>query len=252
MKTVEFLEKKRHGSTIFPIGYYFVDSDHPQYIMPAHWHSELEIIKVTKGKMTLYLNNTQYNLSDGEVIFIEGGIIHRCVPHDCIYECIVFNIEMLTRNRNDITEKYLIPLSKATLKLNFIIKSEDGEIYEIIIKLFDELKNKSEFYELATYSLLFEIFCLLYRNHKLISSKEKVSTLQNQKIMTLLKWLNKNFSQNITLGKLSEISGLSEKYLCRIFKEYTSKTIINYLNELRIENAYYEIVSKGKKIITED
>ncbi len=139
---------------------------------------------------------------------------------------------MLTRNRNNITEKYIIPLSKATLKLNFIIKSEDGEIYETIIKPFDELKNKSEFYELATYSLLFGIFCLLYRNHKLISSKEKVSTLQNQKTMTLLKWLNKNFSQNITLEKLLEISELSEKYLCRIFKEYTSKTIINYLNEL--------------------
>ncbi len=248
MKTTNFFEKKKHGSTLFPLEYYFVDSSHPQYIMPAHWHSELEIIKVSKGKLTLFINNTEYLLCCGDIMFIDGGSIHRCIPFDCVYECIVFNIEMLTRHRNDITEKYINPLSEASLDLNHIISNSDGEIHSEICRLFKEVSDKKPFYELATYSLLFNIFCLLYRSEKLTDSQDKTYTSQTRKIMTVLKWLNKNFSQNVTLEKLAEISGLSEKYLCRIFKEYTSKTIINYLNELRVDNAYYEIVAKGKNV----
>lgn len=47
---------------------------------------------------------------------------------------------------------------------------------------------------------------------------------------------------------LSSISGFSEKYLCRIFKEYTSKTPITYINELRIEKACNEMGINKKNI----
>ena len=42
---------------------------------------------------------------------------------------------------------------------------------------------------------------------------------QAKKVMELINWLNENFTEPISLDKLSEQTGLSEKYICRIFKE---------------------------------
>ena len=55
--------------------------------------------------------------------------------------------------------------------------------------------------------------------------------------MKLLDYIEKNYSEPISLETLEKISGFNKKYLCRVFKEYTSKTPIEYINELRIESA---------------
>lgn len=41
---------------------------------------------------------------------------------------------------------------------------------------------------------------------------------------------------------------LCRKYLCRIFKEYTGKTVVDYINELRIDNACHEMTVKGMSV----
>ena len=43
---------------------------------------------------------------------------------------------------------------------------------------------------------------------------------------------------------------MNEKYLCRFFKDYTSRTPIDYINNLRIEAACHELTS-GDMTITE-
>lgn len=60
--------------------------------------------------------------------------------------------------------------------------------------------------------------------------------------------IENNLAESIDLNKLAEITGMSPKYLCRIFKEYTSKTLVQYINELRIENACYEMSVNDKNI----
>ena len=44
MKYTEYREAKKHGRDGFPLQYYYIDKKHPQYVMPLHWHREIEII----------------------------------------------------------------------------------------------------------------------------------------------------------------------------------------------------------------
>ena len=64
----------------------------------------------------------------------------------------------------------------------------------------------------------------------------------------MLDKIEADFDEDITLTELAELAGLNEKYLCRIFKDYTEKTIIEYIHEIRIENACYEMSVTGNNI----
>ena len=83
MKFSEYREQKTHGTKSFPLEYYFVDENHPQYVMPLHWHSEFEVLRVNRGRLAVYLNNEVYDLGEGDVIFIPSGTLHRGEPKDC-------------------------------------------------------------------------------------------------------------------------------------------------------------------------
>jgi len=53
-------ELKQHGTEDFPIEMYHIEKNHTRYEMSAHWHNEIEIIRVLKGELNIKLNNNTY------------------------------------------------------------------------------------------------------------------------------------------------------------------------------------------------
>jgi hypothetical protein len=99
MHYLDYNEKKQHGTPDFPIEYYHVDEHHPRYNMPFHCHKELEIIRILEGILYLKLDDEEFEAKAGDIIFINEGVIHGGLPHNCIYECIVFDIQRLLMHR---------------------------------------------------------------------------------------------------------------------------------------------------------
>lgn len=248
MKYSDYNEGKLHGTADFPLEYYFLTPDHPQYIMKPHWHNEMEIIKVNSGIFNLNLNGINYSLTNGDIIFVECGTLHSGEPENCVYECVVFDLNMLRRQKDKISS-YISPLIDGRIGINCIIPDKSGSVYSAASSLFSVTKNSQLFYELETYSILFRIFSEAYKT-KLLSpiNKNPHSGKKNHTVINLLNWIEDNYTENITLERLSEVSNLSEKYICRIFKEYTSKTPINYINEIRIDAACHEMIANRKSI----
>lgn len=244
MKYSDYNEKKVHGKVSFPIGYYHLDELHPQYVMPLHWHNEFEIIRVEKGEFELFLDNERYSLKKGDVFFINSGILHRGEPHECVYDCVVFNLNMLKKHQNDVGNFFLPLLNGTSGILNTVFK-ENSETAKTVKELSEVLSDKNDFFELEVFSALYKVFALLYKEGKILPFERKqVSFKKAQTLTKLIDWIEENFTSEITLGDLSRVSGLSEKYVCRIFKEYTSQTPISYINRLRIDFACHEMLVK--------
>lgn len=248
MNKAEFIEPKSHGTADFPIEYYHLNSEHPRYNMAAHWHKEFEIIRVLRGSFTVFLNNVKYRLNEGDVLFAEGGKLHRGIPSDCVYECLVFNPDMLIRHKNDVARRYIKPISDMQVTVENQLNKTHQKLYATVCSLFDVMREKKQFYELKTISLLYEFFICLYENGYVSALPTNKTSQSIKSIMTLTDWIENNLSEPITLDLLSKKAGLSKKYLCRVFKSYTSKTLTQYVNELRINNACYEMSAMNKNI----
>ena len=94
MKYSDYVEKKRRGEPGFPISYYNITPAYHQYVMEAHWHNELEIIKVNEGTFLAHVDNVEKIMNAGDVLFVDGGCIHRGIPQNCSYECIVLDLNI--------------------------------------------------------------------------------------------------------------------------------------------------------------
>lgn len=247
----ELREVKQHGTKEFPIEIYSVNKFHPKYVMATHWHDGIEIIRIFKGEFELFLNNRRYVLRGGDIAFINSKELHRGNPTDCEYECIVFDIQMLKDSGKELFISYIEPL----LMGNFAISSFKGDISEsTVYNLIDELslilREKNPFFKLKIMSKLYLLLEALYTEDFIIENPIPKNLLKQSSIVgELVWWIDEHYKENITLSSLAASVNLSQSYLCKIFKEYTGKTPIEYVNSIRIDNICAEI-SEGEKNIT--
>ena len=95
MKYIKYREAKEHGTFEFPMEFYHVGPAHPRYEMSYHWHIEYEVIRVLKGELLMTIGEDEFTAKSGDIIFIKGGLLHGGIPKNCLYECIVYNLDSL-------------------------------------------------------------------------------------------------------------------------------------------------------------
>lgn len=237
MQYSDLIEKKHHGTPYFPVEYYYVDKAHPRYIMSLHWHKEFEIVRVISGKLTVYLNHTPYEMEAGDCLFIEGGCLQRGYPDHCVYECLVFDTVMLDGKIGNGADGRFFEWKGKGIKYKNFIDPKNTQILSTVDELLRSTKEAKPFYELETIGLFYQLFYHLYVSGHIVKSQNSASEKGIHTVITLLEWIELHYSERITLAEISHVMGFSEKYICRIFKEYTAKTVIDYVNERRIEKA---------------
>lgn len=88
MQFWDYNENRQRGTRDFPVEFHHIDSRHPRYTMPYHWHMESELLRVLEGQLTLTLDERELVVEAGDFVFINGGVLHGGFPENCIYECI--------------------------------------------------------------------------------------------------------------------------------------------------------------------
>ena len=87
MHYLDYSEQIQHGTPDFPLAYYYVDEKHPRYQMPMHWHRETELLRVARGRLKLYADNTALTLRRGYFTHQRGHAARRRAEN-CVYECV--------------------------------------------------------------------------------------------------------------------------------------------------------------------
>lgn len=86
------------------------------------------------------------------------------------------------------------------------------------------------------------------QNDKSIKNKTKKSN-NEERIETIKNFIIDNCDTELRRDDIAAAMGMSPEYLSRIFNSYTGKTIIDYINEARIEKAAKLLVETDKTVI---
>lgn len=247
MKREELNELKKRGSDGFPIEYYFLDETHPRYEMPLHWHRELELVLVKSGRLTLHLNTMEYHLKQGDIAVVNCGVLHRGTPENCIYECIVCDLNILRRSADASTD-LLLPIISEQMTVDVLLEADNSPAYGSAASLFGAMRQASPFFELEVMSRLFAFFFELYKADLVRPHKVNRQDANIARVSKLIDWLEDSLTEPITLTQLSSKAGLNEKYFCRVFKEVTGKTFSDYLSGLRIDHACRLLLHENRSV----
>ena len=243
-----FNELKLHGREDFPFELYRVDRQHPKYQMAFHWHTNLEMIRVLEGELSLTLDNRTRVLRAGEIAFINSETVHGATPNDSSYQCIVFNLAFL-KTGNSLCDGFIDNLLSHSAYLTEFPR--DSAVTKIVNDIFDELANEKDgapFKAIGLYhTLLGEI-----QEKELFNSHLPLSSVHDEKkvvkLKTVLKFIRENFDKDITLEDMSAVAGFSGKYFCKFFKDMTGTTPVNYLLTYRIERAARKLLGSDLSV----
>lgn len=233
---MSYNELKQHGSEDFPIQLYMIDSMHPKYEMAHHWHTQLEIIRVISGKLNVALNGKEYKAYDGDVIIVNSEVVHGAIPENCVYECIVFSLDILETSVNK-CRNFLFGISSRMIEINEYYKYDDSIFFDAVNNFFEAMKKDGDSAKFLALGALYTLFGMVYdkKYYKISSGKDVNKSII--KLKDVLYFIRNCYDTPITLEAMAEKAGMSPKYFCRFFKELTDKTPVEYLNTYRIERA---------------
>jgi AraC-like DNA-binding protein len=238
MKYLDYREDRQQGTIDFPIAFYHVESNHPRYQMPYHWHPEYEIIRILKGSFQMVIDSRQITAEKGDILFISGGTLHGGVPEACTYECIVFDMKLLLGN-NKICSRQIQQLIRHEITITLKILSEQAELIKAAGDLFTALGEKKPGYEFMTQGTLFHLLGIIFGMgaYQVNESKSTVSSQQIIRFKDVLNYIEEHYTESISLEDMARVAGLSPRYFCRFFRKMTQCTPTEYLNYYRIECA---------------
>ena len=249
MHYYDYNEPRQHGTINFPIEYYYVDERHPRYLMPYHWHKEYENIRILKGHFTITIDGETCSANAGDLIFINQGLIHGGIPENCIYECIVFDLQFLLMHGAAMTQ-YMTKLTGCSILIQSHFTRCDKDLFAIAAQLFEAVEKKAPAYELNTVGALYLFLGIIFqKNYYTAYTKTTRRNLKEANhIKPVLEYIENHYMEKISLEKMSRIAGISPKYFCRCFKIFFHMTASDYLNYKRVEQACYELTVLDKSV----
>ncbi len=245
-------ETIQRGSIFFPIQYYHCNTASPLYNLPVHWHFEYEILHILKGNYLAFIDEQEIEIKQGDYCFLKGGVIHGDghKKTGCVYESVVFDIELI-RNRIYAFDNFINKVEENSIKIPFYISSSKEKICNSLKIVYSSMIYGKNGYELLVMSGLMQFFGYLDYFHlynENIKENLKAKFRLNQ-FKLVFSYIEKNYSQQISLEELASEAHISPKYFCRIFKEKTHRTPFEYLNEYRVSQACNKLISTNDALV---
>lgn len=247
---MSYNEIKQRGTLEFPIELYQIDKTHPKYEMASHWHSEIEIIRVLKGNLNVKLYNNEYIAKENDVIIVNSETVHGAYAlTDCVYECIVLHMELLSVQDSS-CRFFIDSILNHEYKINEFNSCSNVSFHRAIDNLFEAMQKKSSGYKFKVIGALYELFGIIIDNHMYmpVSDNAIPGDKNIPKLKNVLSYIRGNYDKPITLHDMAECAGMSPKYFCFFFRDMTRKSPIEYLNSYRIERASRKLLNSDMSV----
>jgi AraC-like DNA-binding protein len=116
--------------------------------------------------------------------------------------------------------------------------NEQIHVEDLLFGMITEYTKRSFGFELYLKTLLIELLLLLNRHIRQNPSEEfDPHDSQHKRILEIVNYINNNYSEPLTLERLSKIFFLNPGYLSRIFKQVTGFNFVKYVNHVRIKES---------------
>lgn len=211
------------------------------YFRDMHWHRSIEIMAVYKGRLTVCVNDKKNELNPGEFFLVNSNEIHAIDSPD-MNQAIVVQIPIRT------FEPYYTGDEFVYFDNN--LGKHDFEIMEMIRKIYREVTEKGIGYEYKAQSVFFELIYTLvsqYRtqevNPDILKRYKKISRLS-----AITGYIKDHYCDDLSLEGISERFGYSMSYLSRMFQKYAQVNYKTYLQNVRVEYAFQELMNTDHTI----
>ena len=202
-----------------------------------HYHDFHKIIVFVSGKVTYHIEGKAYQLKPQDILLVSQGAIHKPEIDPSIpYERYIFWI------RDDLSSPELNTCFQKANDRSFNLIRLDSVLQEKLKDLLPEIEHSlrdTQFGDSILSKALFAQF-MVYINRIFLKSStapDQKSYSSDSQVEQLLKYINRNLSENLSIDHLAERFFFSKYHMMRKFKKETGYTIHNYIISKRLLHA---------------
>ena len=237
----------------------FYREDLPYFIVPWHYHPEIEIMYILEGIGTRFVGDHIGRYQEGDVCMVGPKLPHEWRNDDEFFTqgaglkasclCLFFLKDIFEANLIRLPEmsniRQLIERSRRGIK--FVGKSRDA-----IGSFIQRSVNDTGASRIINFISLLEMMATTdeYELLASIGFTESVNSSDFERFDKVYQYMMKNFMKPIKLEEVASLVRLTPNAFCRYFRGRTKKTFIQYLNDIRIGHAKKLLIEGRMKIST--
>jgi len=223
----------------------FCTYTHPKEVdFSQHFHSHAEIFIFLEGDSSYEVEAASYNLEPYDILIIPENKLHGIRHHsNKKYSRLVIWIEEDFFKNMECPEYLNIFKKKNGIKIPGFIVEVSG-LREVLSNLKSYSNNYNDCYKKITEACLIQFLHLLNE-----IDDRTMPTVRNNNIQNIISYINREFTNEISLDTLSEKFFISKYHLCREFKKLTGHTIHEYINIRKFQKVK-ELCEQGINIST--
>lgn len=219
--------------------YVFHHVDLSKTPIPWHWHEALEFCLILQGSVKVSTAGQTQVFRKGEGLFLNSNVLMAMTEgSDCILDSHLFHPVFLSGHFKSVFEtKYLNPVIQNRSLDMLPLRGETSVQNQLLQKLrqLSRLQEQQDV-ELQTRNLVSEIWLLLLEELKHTEIRS-VPTKNQDRILTMLAFLQENYAQKLTLQDIAEAGAVSTRECLRCFQNSIHQSPMEYLMEYRVQAA---------------
>lgn len=210
-----------------------------QFYNKWHFHPELELTHIVKGRGTRFVGDNIEFFQDGDLILVGSNLPHVWKNQNKESELSVARVVQFLPNfmGEDILKLVEFKnIQKLLIKSSFGLKIE-GEVKVLILGYLNKLFKTED--PLERIILIIKMLdCLGTSDETIPISKSlflvELDKQNKDRLNRVIDYTITNFASKIMLEDVASISNMSVSNFCKFFKVRVKKTYVQYLTEVRI------------------
>lgn len=248
------MELKQHGTGLFPIACY--REDLAQKAVPWHWHPELEIGVILRGRAVVSAGAERFSLGPGEGFFLNAEVLHALRsdgPDPCLLHSAVFHPRLVGGSADSIFwQNYIQPLITDSTRQSLRFDGSapwHRQALEAVEEAWRSCAEEPPGFDLQVRHALSQLAFLLSRNSPAGRAVPTGKTLRNEsRVKQMLRFIQDNYAAELTTAAIAGSAAVSESECLRCFRSVIGASPIQYLKEFRVQKAAELLLSTGLDI----
>ncbi|MEY2963648.1 MAG: hypothetical protein RL754_909 [Bacteroidota bacterium] len=213
-----------------------------------HYHPEIEITYIVKGKGIAFIGNKTVEFEPGMAFFMGPYLPHNFVSTDEDFE--VGGIECWGLQ---FTQEWLNSFKESTALKNLFASMPYGiNLGKFAPEEHDAFSKIVGTNSLRSVSAFFELMALISErpDYVTIATNSAYSNVMSQKISQRMervsKYIQDHYTRTITLSEIADVASMTEQSFSRWFRQTSGLTFVDYLMQLRTTVASNLLINTNK------
>jgi len=237
--------------------YNLLKVDRPYFIVPWHLHPEIEIMSITGGQGTRFVGDSVENFNEGDLVIVgsnlphcwKSGPSHYAEDAKCHAKAhvILFGENCFGEQFFKLSELKGIKGILEKAKRGVCVTGKTRKIVSEKIALAYQENGVDRF---ISFINILNILANTTDYRLLVSTGYSTNLIDSDmlRLNKVFDYLTLNFAKQVRLEDVASQACMSPTAFCRYFKSHTNKSVIHFLNELRVGHANKLLIESNENI----